>query len=340
MRILGHCIGRKVSDTAIMKSLHLLIAANVSIQDALRRISEKLPDSEMAGRLAMASEMVSKEGRTLPEAMREMAIFEKYVDLIEIGQQTGNLNTLLKELIDMEEEIASAKKKIIGAIMYPLVVTFLSIAIGYGLTFVLGNILTALKLPGIEKEFSYKMGKFIATYRNMIFLAYTLSVAGMLATIFKNVDKMPVIRNVYSSLILGQAFKVVSLSLMSGLSPATAFQRVADFSEGVWNNIFHMIAYESISRNFSDVIDEIEEYLPFESYLLLKVKIDTANMAEGFAMIGSRMITDAIARFSLIGTFVNIFAFVFVAVQIAVIMSPVYTMLFTFIDKSVAGKMF
>lgn len=340
MSVLSRYVGKEVRDITIMKSLHLLMVANVSIQEALRRIAEKLPDSEMADRLAVASDMVSREGRTLPEAMREVGLFEKYVDLIEIGQQTGNLNTVLKELIDMEEELAAAKKKIISGIIYPLVVTGVSIAVGYGLTFVLGNILNALKLPGIERELPYRMGQFIVANRSILFILYAGSAAGVIAVVTKNADRMPVIRNVYNSLVLGQAFRVVSLALMSGLSPASAFRRVAEFSQGVWTQIFRMVAEESVSRSFSEVIDEIEEYLPFESYLLLKVKIDTANMSEGFAMIGTKMINDAISRFAVVGSFVNVFAFVFVAVQIVVLMSPVYTMLFTFIDRSAAGKMF
>ena len=340
MSVLSRYVGKEVRDITIMKSLHLLMVANVSIQEALRRIAEKLPDSEMADRLAVASDMVSREGRTLPEAMREVGLFEKYVDLIEIGQQTGNLNTVLKELIDMEEELAAAKKKIISGIFYTLVVTGVSIAVGYGLTFVLGNILNALKLPGIERELPYRMGQFVVANRSILFILYAGSAAGVIAVVAKNADRMPVIRNVYNSLVLGQAFRVVSLALMSGLSPASAFRRVAEFSQGVWTQIFRMVAEESVSRSFSEVIDEIEEYLPFESYLLLKVKIDTANMSEGFAMIGTKMINDAISRFAVVGSFVNVFAFVFVAVQIVVLMSPVYTMLFTFIDRSAAGKMF
>lgn len=340
MSALSRYIGNKVSDITIMKSLHLLMVANISIQEALRRIADKLPDSEMADRLTVASDMVSREGRTLPEAMREVGLFEKYVDLIEIGQQTGNLNTVLKELIDMEEELTAAKKKIVSGIVYPLVVTGVSIAVGYGLTFVLGNILNALKLPGIEKELSYRTGRFIVDHRSILFLLYVAGTGAFIALIFKNADRMPVIRNVYGSLVLGQAFKIVSLALMSGLSPASAFHRVADLSQGTWVRIFHMVAEESVSRSFSEVIDEIEEYLPFESYLLLKVKIDTANMSEGFAMIGTKMINDAISRFSVIGTLVNVFAFFLVAVQIVVIMSPVYTMLFSFMDRSAAGKMF
>jgi len=163
--IFSRYIGKKVGDITIMKSLHLLMVANISIQEALRRIADKLPDSEMADRLAVASDMVSREGRTLPEAMREVGLFEKYVDLIEIGQQTGNLNTVLKELIDMEEEIAAAKKKILSAVIYPLLVIGVSIAVGYGLTYVLASILNALKLPGIEKELSFKTGKFIVAHR-------------------------------------------------------------------------------------------------------------------------------------------------------------------------------
>lgn len=323
-----------------MKSLHALMTANVSIQDALSRIAGKLPDTGMARRLEVASDMVGREGRTFPEAMREVGLFEKYVDLIDIGQQTGNLNTVLKELIDMEEEMATAKKKIISAAIYPLVVIGMSIAVGYGLTYVLGNILNALKFPGIDRELSYRTGKFIVAHRNALFLLYTGSTVGAIILVFRNADKLPFIRDVYGSLVIGQAFRVVSLALMSGLSPADAFHRVAGFSRGFWIGVFNMIANESVTRSFSEVIDEIEEYLPFESYLLLKVKIDTANMSEGFAITGAKMIDDAIARFSVVGTFVNVFAFLFVAVQIVIIMSPVYSMLFTFVDRSAAGKMF
>lgn len=340
MHIFSRYSGKKADDITIMKSVHALMLANVSIQEALRRIAGKLPDNKMADRLAVASDMVSREGRTFPEAMREVGLFEKYVDLIDIGQQTGNLNTVLKELIDMEEEIAAAKKKIIFSVIYPLVVIGISIAVGYGLTYVLGNILGALRLPGIEKEISYRIGVFIVAHRNILFLFYVGVAAGVIVLMFRNAHRMPVIRDVHGSLILGQAFRVVSLALMSGLSPANAFRRVAGFSRGMWAEVFHMIADESATRSFSEVIDEIEEYLPFESYLLLKVKIDTANMSEGFAMVGAKMINNAISRFSVIGTFVNIFAFLFVAIQIVVIMSPVYTMLFTFIDRSASGKLF
>ncbi len=41
-----------------------------------------------------------------------------------------------------------------------------------------------------------------------------------------------------------------------------------------------MVARNPYRGVFRRYIDEIEEYLPFESYLLLKVKIDTANMSE------------------------------------------------------------
>lgn len=340
MRIISKCSRKQINNIAIMKSLHALMIANVSIQDSLKRIAGKLPDGEMAGRLEMASDMVGREGRTFPEAMREVGLFEQYIDLIDIGQQTGSLNTVLEELIDMEEEIAAARKKIFSAIIYPLVVIGISIAVGYGLTYVLGNILNALKLPGIEKELSYRVGKFIVTYRNIIFFIYAAGTAGGIFFVFRNADKMPFIRDVYGSLILGQAFRAVSLALMSGLSPTDAFRRIADFSRGMWMEIFHMIADESIARNFSEVIDEIEEYLPFESYLILKVKIDTANMSEGFAMTGAKMINDAIMKFTVIGTFVNVFAFLFVAVQIVVIMFPVYTILFAFVDRSATGRMF
>jgi type II secretory pathway component PulF len=101
MNTLSRYIGKKVSDIAIMKSLHLLMVANISIQEALRRVADKLPDSEMADRLSVASDMVSKEGSVrFSEAMRvEVGIFEKLCRPYRDRAADGKPHTVLKELI-------------------------------------------------------------------------------------------------------------------------------------------------------------------------------------------------------------------------------------------------
>src|SRR5947199_389523 len=71
-----------------------------------------------------------KDGGTLSEAMTKYpkAFDRLYVNMINAGEAGGVLDLILARLADFMEKASKLKKKVIGAMIYPLVV--ITIAVG------------------------------------------------------------------------------------------------------------------------------------------------------------------------------------------------------------------
>jgi len=329
--------GKRTKDVDVLKSIHSLMSAGVSVQNAMENIADKIPDGAYAERLRMAADLVSKGGRTFAEAMAEVGMMEKYTDIIAIGQKTGNLQQCMREIIDIETELDEIKRKVRASTTYPLVVAAVSILIGYGMTFMLGKILGALKFPGIDKVFAYQLGLFIVKWKTLLFAGWVAFIAAAIMWFAKHLDRIPVISNIYNDLSLGQAFRIMSLAVMSGLSPSNAFGMAATVVKGKWQEILEMMSMETEQRSVSEVFDEIEEYMTAENYLLVKVKLDSGAMSSGFEIAGTNLLKSGIDGLGRIGTLVSVFATILVAAQIVVIMSPIYMVIVAFMDKAM-GK--
>jgi len=330
----------RVPEVQILRSIQILISAGVSVQDAIQKISVRLPDRRMAARMDMAAELVRNEGKTLPDALRETGLFEQYVEVLDMGQRTGNLKEIMKETVDVKEDIDGATAKIKAAVYYPLFVVAFSILVGFGLTYVLEKVIGSLNATGVKELFAYKAGRFIIDHRFALFGGYTLALVGFVVAVVKNAHRVPVVSGIYNALNLGQAFRTLAVGLMSGLSPSQGFEMVSSMLRGKWRSVCLMIAAEMETRNVLDVVDEIEQYLPVEGYLILKTKIESADMAEGFAIVGSTLMDEAVRKLGNVGTVVNIVAMLFVAIQIVGIMSPIYAIVISFVDRISSGEGF
>ena len=329
--------GKRTKDVDVLKSIHSLISAGVSVQNAMENIADRIPDAVYAEKLRMAADLVSKGGRTLAEAMAEVGMMEKYTEIIAIGQKTGNLQQSMREIIDIETELGEIKRKVRASATYPVVVAAVSILIGYGMTFMLGKILGALKFPGIDKVFAYQLGLFIVKWKTLLFAGWVTFITLSVVWLTKHLDRIPVVSKIYNDLSLGQAFRIMSLAVMSGLSPSNAFGMAATVVKGKWQEILEMMSTETQQRSVSEVFDEIEEYMTAENYLLVKVKLDSGAMSSGFEIAGTNLLKSGIDGLSRIGTLVSVFATILVAAQIVVIMSPIYMVIIAFMDKAM-GK--
>lgn len=86
-------------------------------------------------------------GATLSEALsKHPAAFDRlYVGMIKAGEAGGVLDTILERLADFMEKSLRLKKKVMGALLYPLVVTIVAVSI-------LAGIMTFV-IPAFEKMF-------------------------------------------------------------------------------------------------------------------------------------------------------------------------------------------
>ena len=89
-----------------------------------------------------------ESGSTLSEAMaKHPAAFDRlYVGMIKAGEAGGVLDTILERLAEFMEKSLRLQKKVLGAMIYPLVVTAVAVAI-------LAGIMTFV-IPAFEKMFN------------------------------------------------------------------------------------------------------------------------------------------------------------------------------------------
>src|SRR5712671_2086051 len=95
-----------------------------------------------------------ESGSTLSEAFaKHPKCFDRlYVNMVKAGEAGGALEVILKRLADFKEKSQSLKRKIIGAMVYPVVVILVAVLI---LTFIMIYIIP--KFEKIFKDFKMKL---------------------------------------------------------------------------------------------------------------------------------------------------------------------------------------
>jgi len=116
------------------RQLATLIESGVSILHALRLLQEQVPRKRLRRVLI---EMISdlQQGRYFSEAVeRHKGVFpDLYPRLIEVGERTGNLETVLRQLATYLEKEETLIRQIRGAMAYPSFVLLLA----FGLVFLM-----------------------------------------------------------------------------------------------------------------------------------------------------------------------------------------------------------
>lgn len=132
--------------TAFTRQLSILQDAGLPIVRSLRI----LENQAKPGRLKYSLEDTCEEiesGSTLSEAMgKSPKCFDRlYVNMIKAGEAGGALEIILQRLADFKERSESLKRKVKGAMIYPIVVICVAVGI---LTFIMIKI-----VPSFEKMF-------------------------------------------------------------------------------------------------------------------------------------------------------------------------------------------
>jgi type IV pilus assembly protein PilC len=179
--------------TLFTRQLSTLQDAGLPIVQSL----QILTDMQRPGVFKLALGKVTEEvqsGTMLSEAMsRFPKIWDKlYTNLVKAGETAGALDVILRRLAEFREKALRLKKKVIGALVYPVAV--LTIASGI-LTFIMVGIVPkfeqifrelGITLPGVT-EALIGFSRFMATYWWAILIFIVLSVVG--TRIFRNTEQ-------------------------------------------------------------------------------------------------------------------------------------------------------
>jgi len=327
----------KVNELSMIKSMYYMAVSGISITDAAVEMSQRVKDKKAAEKLSVMAEMMTNEGYTFSDALEQVGLFNNYIPLIRIGEKTGNLFETLNNVINITESIEKVKKKVKASLYYPIGVIVISIFISFGLVSVVKKVLEGLNFPAVRDTLPYRAGMFMVNYKYIIFSVYIIGLIAAFYLAKRFLHLMPIVKDLYSKIQLGQALKMLSLCLSSGMSLSDAFAFLSQSSSGIWARIYESMSEDSKTRSVSEVIEEFEQYMPSEAYIVLRAKIKSGDISRGFDMIGDDFLTTAIQKMDAMSSFITIVSFLIVAGQVIVFMSPVWTVTLTFMTK-VSGK--
>lgn len=123
------------ADLALLtRQLATLVKAALPLEDALRAVSEQ-SEKPAVQKIVTAVRARVTEGLTLAAALGEFPrVFpEIYRATVAAGEQSGRLDVVLERLADYTENRDQLRQRMIGALLYPIVLTIMCIAIISGL---------------------------------------------------------------------------------------------------------------------------------------------------------------------------------------------------------------
>lgn len=113
----------KLQDVALMtRQLATLLSAHIPLVDSLQAMSEQVANEKLKGILAEMRQKVV-EGGKLSDAMRPYPkIFnEMFTNMVSAGENSGALDLVLARLADFVENQNKIRSRVIGAMIYPII---------------------------------------------------------------------------------------------------------------------------------------------------------------------------------------------------------------------------
>jgi type IV pilus assembly protein PilC len=121
---------RKIAVARFSRTLGTLIASGVPILDGLS-ITARTAGNAVLERALMQVRKSIEEGRTIVDPLRESGVFPNMVtQMIGVGEATGAMDSMLQKIADFYEDEVDAATKDLLALMEPMLISFLGVAVG------------------------------------------------------------------------------------------------------------------------------------------------------------------------------------------------------------------
>lgn len=235
--------------TTFTSQMGMMISAGITIDEALRLLEQDTESLE--GKVVIHDIYdVLETGKSLYISMKESGHFPKYVlDMVNIGEQTGKLDTVfasLAEYYEREEAIADGIKQ---AITYPFVMIIMMLCVIIVLiskvmpvfqqvyeqlgTTMTGISASILKLGGTFSRFSII---FILIFCAVVlaYIIFTKTEKGK-AVFYKFVTHFPLTRTLYDKIAASRFSSALSIAMSSGF---TTIESIIMVEQLITNNLY------------------------------------------------------------------------------------------------------
>ncbi|MBV1911940.1 MAG: type II secretion system inner membrane protein GspF [Kangiellaceae bacterium] len=179
----------------ITRQIATLVKAAIPVEESIKAVAEQCEKSKQQSMLlGIRSRVV--EGHTLADALTEHPkIFsELYCSMVAAGEKSGHLELVLERLADYTESRQAISQKITGALVYPVILSVVSIGI---VSFLLGYVVPQItasfvqsgqELPWLTQAL-LSMSEYIQSWGVLTVIVIVLSISG-----FKYLLKKPKMR--------------------------------------------------------------------------------------------------------------------------------------------------
>ena len=121
---------RKIAVARFCRTLGTLTSSGVPILDGLNITAHTAGNAIVEDAIHLTRKGV-EEGKTLAEPLRDTEVFPPMVvQMISVGEQTGELDTMLSKIADFYEDEVDASVENLISLLEPLMILFLGVVIG------------------------------------------------------------------------------------------------------------------------------------------------------------------------------------------------------------------
>lgn len=223
---------------AFSDEMHMMIASGVSSLEGITLMLEEAKDSGEKALLQQMQDTIYATG-SFAMAVKDTEVFpEYYVYMIEIGEQTGNTDSVLRALGNHYEREHAIRRAIRSAVSYPLLMMTMMLVI---ITVLVTKIMPIfervfIQLGSSMEGFSgglLKVGDFIAKY-GAIFVVIILLLIGIGIYFAKApkgkkqflnmVCKFKTFRSIYEKIMISRFASGMSMTISSGMDMMQALE--------------------------------------------------------------------------------------------------------------------
>lgn len=148
------------------RNLQVMSASGLAVPKALDILKQQAENKYFAKILAGIQQDIIKGGKFSESLKKHPKIFsELYANMIQLGEETGNMEKVLDDLAYQMEKEHALKSKVKGALTYPTVIIVAMLLIGAGLiTFVIPKLASVFNTLKVElptsTQFVLKLGDY------------------------------------------------------------------------------------------------------------------------------------------------------------------------------------
>lgn len=277
-----------------MRQMSTMVGAGLPLTRALE-IMVQQTSNPMFKRVLKEVLAAIQSGKTLANSFREQSeVFDPItLNLIEAGEESGNLETILERLATELEESKTLGDKLRSAMIYPIIILVIIVVVMVLMMLVLVPSMASIYSDfGAELPFATRLLMDMSTF----FTKFWWAILVVLAVVFigmkyyldtpkgkRNFDKIvlkiPAIGTIISKMQLSQFTRILALLLGSGLSIIKALELTA---QSLKNEMFRdtvMVAKEEVEKGGALAIPIARsEYFPLLVSSMIAVGEETGEI--------------------------------------------------------------